>query len=40
MSLEEEVVTIIDYLLAEGIVQTEKFTRADDTANSYSAAAL
>ncbi len=38
LTVEEEVATIIEYLEQNGVIKAEYFTRADDTANSATAA--
>lgn len=40
MTLEEEVATVIDYLLKNGIIREQYFTRADDNVDSASAVAV
>ncbi len=39
MTVEQEVNAIIDYLLTKGIIKDQQFTRAADSATSYTAAA-
>jgi hypothetical protein len=39
MTLEEEVSIIVDYLIENGIIRKQHFTRADDRASSAAAVA-
>jgi hypothetical protein len=40
MTLEDEVITIIEYLLENGIIREKYYTRADDQVESASAVAV
>jgi hypothetical protein len=40
MTLEDEVLTVIDYLVRNGIIREKYFTRADDNVDNASAVAV